>query len=78
MVCCANCGHRGSLAEFRYVAQAEGAGPETLRRCPACGELNIVDELAAQEREDASSSRPWGLSEVWGRRFSKKDREVEK
>lgn len=77
MVRCANCGHQGSLAEFRYIAQAEGAGPETLRRCPACGELNVVDELAAQE-EAFPSSRPWGLSDIWGRRFSKKDREVEK
>ncbi len=65
------------MREFTYLAQAGGAGPATLRRCPACGELNIVDELEAQE-ESTESPRPWGLSGIWGRKLSKEDREVEK
>jgi hypothetical protein len=77
MVGCAKCGHEGSLAEFSYVAQAEAAGPRALRRCPACGELIIVDELEAQE-DGVPSPRPWGLSGIWGRSLSEKDREVEK
>jgi len=77
MVCCTDCGHEGSLVEFSYVAQAEGAGPDTLRRCPAHGELIIARGFAARD-EDIPSSRPWCLSNKWGRRLFFKDREVEK
>jgi hypothetical protein len=77
MVSCNNCGHEGSLVGFPYVAQAEGAGLDTLRRCPARGELIIARGFAARD-EDIPSSEPWCLSNKWGRRLFFKDREVEK
>jgi len=75
MVACPECGHRGSLGEFAYVSPAYEAGPASLRRCPACGELFVVDPLETEE-EGASSPLPWGLSDVWGRKFNGKKREV--
>ncbi len=48
MITCGYCGCRGSLAEFAYVAQAGGTGPATLRRCPSCGELVIVEGVEAR------------------------------
>lgn len=78
MLICTKCGHRASLVEFAYIGPADGTGPATVRRCPACSELIIIDELEIQEHEEIPSPKPWGLSDIWGRRFSKKDREVEK
>ncbi|MBC7248616.1 MAG: zf-TFIIB domain-containing protein [Actinobacteria bacterium] len=74
MVACPECGHAGSLGEFAYVAPAYEVGPTSLRRCPTCGGLFVVDHLEAEEKEP--SSPPWGLSDVWGRKFTGKKREV--
>ncbi|MDI6874069.1 hypothetical protein [Candidatus Solincola sp.] len=75
MVTCSRCGRSGSLAEFAYVGQAVEVGPVSLRRCPACGELLVVDELEL-ERDGSSSPGPWGLSDIWGRKFTCKNGEV--
>ncbi|MDI6830349.1 MAG: hypothetical protein QME88_03335 [Actinomycetota bacterium] len=48
MITCGYCGCRGCLGEFAYVAQAGGTGPATLRRCPSCGELVIVEGVEAR------------------------------
>jgi len=77
MIACASCGCTGSPGDFTYLAPAGGTGPATLRRCPACGELIIVDELEEQE-ESAPSSGPWGSGDMRDRRLTEKDREVEK
>lgn len=55
MITCGYCGCRGCLAEFVYVAQAGGMGPATLRRCPSCGELVIVEGVEARNPLPASS-----------------------
>ncbi len=75
MVTCPSCGRSGSLADFAYLGQATEAGPFSLRRCPGCGEQVVVDELEL-EGEGPSSSGPWGLSDVWGRRFTLNNGEV--
>lgn len=74
MVVCPRCGRSGSLAEFALVAQAE-VGPVTLRRCPTCHHTFPVDELELGESEDGND-RPWGMSDIWGRKFSGKNEEV--
>jgi hypothetical protein len=74
---CGNCGYEGPVAEYSYVAQAGGRGPETLRRCPACCELVIVDEPGGWD-ESALIPELWDLSEMRARSSSNKDREVEK
>jgi|YNPNPStandDraft_1061719.scaffolds.fasta_scaffold33207_3 phage FluMu protein Com len=74
MAACVHCGYRGSLAEFRYLGPAEEIGAVSLRRCPACREINYFDEVE-EERELRESARPWGLSPVFGRKFTGRDRE---
>jgi hypothetical protein len=75
MITCSECGYSGSPAEFEYIAQADEAGANTLRRCPGCGRLLIVDELEARQPENDEKEKPWGLSDLWGRKFSKRKQE---
>ncbi len=75
MITCGYCGCRGCLGEFAYVSPAFEAGPASLRRCPACKGFFVVDPLEVEEAE-ASPDAPWGLSDIWGRRFTGKKREV--
>ncbi len=56
------------------MAQAE-VGPVTIRRCPICLNPFPVDELEQRDGE-SEDERPWGLSDIWGRKFSGKNREV--
>jgi len=65
MALCTLCGNEGSLADFEYVSQAHEAGCATMRRCPACGELALVDELDEMDSGSAKR-RPWGLAALWG------------
>ncbi len=54
MVTCTSCGCGGFLTEFTYLAQAGGVGSATLRRCPACGELVIINEPDATDAGDVT------------------------
>lgn len=76
MLNCESCGFSGSLADFDYVGLAEEIGTKTMRRCRACGQLVIVEELEEQEKA-IDGTKPWGLSDLWGRAFSKRDKEGE-
>jgi len=67
MIRCTNCTYEGCVEEFPYVAQAGGRGPETLRRCPACYELVIVDELET-EGKSILTPEPSGSGNVRGER----------
>ncbi|MBC7253281.1 MAG: hypothetical protein H5T72_04845 [Actinobacteria bacterium] len=75
MVTCYRCGKSGTLAEFTYVGRAVEVGPVTLRSCPACGELLVVDELEL-EPDGPPSPAPWGTGELWGRKFTFENGEV--
>ncbi len=76
MITCGYCGCRGCLAEFSYVAQAGGTGPATLRRCPSCGELVIVEGVEARNAPLPVPTRLRGLHTAQGSRREEKGKEV--
>ncbi len=57
------------------MAQAFEVGATALRRCPSCREILTVDQLELES--ESSGAKPWGISDIWGRKFSKRDREAE-
>lgn len=69
MLKCRKCGYEGSKAEFRYLCQADGHGPNTFRRCPQCHSAVYCAELEVGEQ--FSGVGVWGAGPLRGRVFRK-------
>ena len=69
---CEHCGHEGSKAEFRYLRMAESSGPDTYRLCPECRKPVFCEELAKDEQ--SVGMKPWGLSPLRGKVFTKNNK----
>lgn len=75
MLKCDKCGFEGSRAEFKYIGQAEPIGAVDFRRCPACTNLIVCDEV--EEDEKSNFTDVWGMSALRGKIFKGK-KEVKK
>jgi len=69
---CHKCGYEGSKAEFRYLCQADGQGPDTYRRCPRCHAAVYCAELEVGEQFFGEGV--WGAGPLRGRVFRKKNK----
>ncbi|MDY6844265.1 MAG: hypothetical protein SVW57_09280 [Thermodesulfobacteriota bacterium] len=72
MLKCPKCGKTGTRVEFPYVAQAQSIGPDTYRKCPECGEFVYCDGIEEDEKMEGPPA--WGMSQMWQKKFSKKDK----
>ncbi|HBQ29128.1 hypothetical protein DK28_0206460 [Peptococcaceae bacterium SCADC1_2_3] len=74
---CDKCGFEGGRAEFQYIGQAEPIGAVNIRRCPACANLIICDEV--EEDEKSNFTDVWELNRLRGKVFKgKKEKREEK